>query len=163
MKDGVIQQVDTPQNLYDKPGNLFVAGFMGSPQMNFLDCLVSVEGGDVYLNFGSNRILVPEARAKKLIDGGYEDREVVLGIRPEDIKDNEDFIMAHPEASFAATVRVYELLGAEVFLYFSVDDYDITARVDPRTTARPGDTVTIAMDLAKMHIFDKDTEQIITH
>ncbi len=163
MKDGVIQQVDTPQNLYDKPGNLFVAGFMGSPQMNFLDCIVSVEGGDVYLNFGSNRILVPESRAKKLIDGGYEDREVVLGIRPEDIKDGEDFIMAHPEASFAATVRVYELLGAEVFLYFSVDDYDITARVDPRTTARPGDTITIAMDLAKMHIFDKETEQIITH
>ncbi|MCQ2422809.1 MAG: sn-glycerol-3-phosphate ABC transporter ATP-binding protein UgpC [Lachnospiraceae bacterium] len=163
MKDGVIQQVDTPQNLYDKPNNLFVAGFMGSPQMNFLDCVVSVEGSDVYLNFGSNRILVPENRAKKLIDGGYEDREVVLGIRPEDIKDNEDFIMAHPEASFAATVRVYELLGAEVFLYFSVDDYDITARVDPRTTARPGDTVTIAMDLSKMHVFDKETEQIIVH
>ena len=109
------------------------------------------------------KILVPEARAKKLVEGGYVDKEVVLGIRPEDIKDDASFVAAHPEASFAATVRVYELLGAEVFLYFAVDDYDITARVDPRTEARPGDTITIAMDLAKMHIFDKETEQIITH
>jgi multiple sugar transport system ATP-binding protein len=163
MKDGVIQQVDTPQNLYDKPNNLFVAGFMGSPQMNFLDSVVTVNGNNVYLVFGNNKIRVPEARAKKLVEGGYVDKEVVLGIRPEDIKDDEAFINAHPESSFAATVRVYELLGAEVFLYFAVDDYDITARVDPRTTARPGDTVTIAMDLAKMHIFDKETEQIITH
>ena len=163
MKDGVIQQVDTPQNLYDKPNNLFVAGFMGSPQMNFIDSVVTVNGNNVYLVFGNNKIRVPEARAKKLVEGGYVDKEVVLGIRPEDIKDDEAFITAHPESSFAATVRVYELLGAEVFLYFAVDDYDITARVDPRTTARPGDTVTIAMDLAKMHIFDKETEQIITH
>ena len=163
MKDGVIQQVDTPQNLYDKPNNLFVAGFMGSPQMNFLDSVVTVSGSSVYLVFGNNKILVPEARAKKLVEGGYVDKEVVLGIRPEDIKDEEAFITAHPESSFAATVRVYELLGAEVFLYFAVDDYDITARVDPHTTARPGDTITIAMDLSKMHIFDKETEQIITH
>ena len=163
MKDGVIQQVDTPQNLYDKPNNLFVAGFMGSPQMNFIDSVVTVSGASVYLVFGNNKIRVPEARAKKLVEGGYVDKEVVLGIRPEDIKDDATFVSSHPEASFAATVRVYELLGAEVFLYFAVDDYDITARVDPRTTARPGDTVTIAMDLAKMHIFDKETEQIITH
>ncbi len=163
MKDGVIQQVDTPQNLYDKPNNLFVAGFMGSPQMNFIDSAVVVSGDDVYLVFGTNKIKVPEARAKKLLDGGYAEKEVVLGIRPEDIKDDADFIAAHPEAAFAATVRVYELLGAEVFLYFSVDDYDITARVNPRTTARPGDTISIAMDLSKMHIFDKETEQIITH
>ncbi len=163
MKDGVIQQVDTPQNLYDKPNNLFVAGFMGSPQMNFIESVVEVNGSDVYLVFGSNKIKVPEARAKKLIDGGYEEKEVILGIRPEDIKDDADFIVAHPESSFAATVRVYELLGAEVFLYFSVDDYDITARVSPSTAARPGDTVSISLDLTKMHIFDKETEQIITH
>ncbi len=163
MKDGVIQQVDTPQNLYDKPNNLFVAGFMGSPQMNFIDSVVTVEGSDVYLVFGSTKIKVPEARAKKLIDGGYAEKEVVLGIRPEDIKDEVDFIASHPEAAFAATVRVYELLGAEVFLYFSVDDFDITARVSPRTTARPGDTVQICMDLTKMHVFDKETEQVITH
>ncbi len=163
MKDGVIQQVDTPQNLYDKPNNLFVAGFMGSPQMNFLDSVVLVENNNVYLQFGSNKILVPEARAKKLVEGGYVDKEVVLGIRPEDVKDEEAFIMSNPSASFEATVRVYELLGAEVFLYFAVDDYDITARVDPRTTARPGDTIRIAFDLTKMHIFDKETEQIITH
>jgi len=163
MKDGVIQQVDTPQNLYDKPNNLFVAGFMGSPQMNFIDSVVVKEGANLYLQFGNNKILVPAERAEKLIAGNYVEKEVVLGIRPEDIKDDDAFIAAHPEAAIAATVRVYELLGAEVFLYFSVDDYDITARVDPRTTARPGDTITIAMDLRKMHIFDKESDQIITH
>ncbi len=165
MKDGVIQQVDTPQHLYDRPNNLFVAGFMGSPQMNFIDCTVNVQGSDVYLQFTNSEISIkiPEARAKKLIDGGYEDKEVVLGIRPEDVKDEEAFIATSSESSFDAAVKVYELLGAEVFLYFTVDDHDITARVSPRTTARPGDTIRVALDLTKMHIFDKETEQIITH
>ncbi|MGN0165707.1 MAG: ABC transporter ATP-binding protein [Lachnospiraceae bacterium] len=165
MKDGLIQQVDTPQHLYDRPNNLFVAGFMGSPQMNFIDCTVNVHGSDVYLQFTNSEISIkiPEARAKKLIDGGYEDKEVVLGIRPEDVKDEEAFIATSPESAFDAAVKVYELLGAEVFLYFTVDDHDITARVNPRTTARPGDTIKIALDLTKMHIFDKETEQIITH
>ena len=86
MKDGVIQQVDTPQNLYDKPDNLFVAGFMGSPQMNFIDCKVIKDGNEVFLSFGSSKITVPDARAKLLIDKGYEDKTVVFGIRPEDVR-----------------------------------------------------------------------------
>ena len=163
MKDGVIQQVDTPQNLYDKPNNLFVAGFMGSPQMNFIDSVVTVNGNNVYLVFGNNKIRVPEARAKKLVEGGYVDKEVVLGIRPEDIKDDEAFITAHPESSFAATVRVYELLGAEVYLYFDYAGTQVTARVDPRTTARGGDTVQFALDMEKAHFFDKETELTITN
>ena len=163
MKDGLIQQVDTPQNLYDKPNNLFVAGFMGSPQMNFLDAVVTKKGNDVLLTFGSHTIKLPEAKAKKVIDGGYVDKTVVLGIRPEDIKDEEIFINSSPDSTIEATVRVYELLGAEVFLYFTVDQYEVTARVNPRTTARPGDTVKIALDLTKIHLFDKETEQVIVH
>ena len=163
MKDGVIQQVDTPQNLYDKPQNLFVAGFMGSPQMNFIDCQVVVEGNDAILAFGSNSIKLPEARAKKLIEGGYEGKTVILGIRPEDVKDEEMFISNSPESTLDATVRVYELLGAEVFLYVQIDQFDVTARVNPRTTARPGDEIKVAFDLSKMHIFDKETEIVICH
>ncbi|MCR5154014.1 MAG: sn-glycerol-3-phosphate ABC transporter ATP-binding protein UgpC [Lachnospiraceae bacterium] len=166
MKDGLIQQVDTPQNLYDKPTNLFVAGFMGSPQMNFIDCTVVKEGNDVALTFDETelKIKLPEARAKALLDGNYVGKKVVLGIRPEDVKDEQMFISTTPDSTFDATVRVYELLGAEVFLYFTLaDKIDITARVNPRTTARPGDTVPIAFDLTKIHIFDKETEQVITH
>ena len=163
MKDGVIQQVDTPQNLYDAPNNLFVAGFMGSPQMNFINSIVGREGNKVTLTFGSTTITIPEIKAKKLIDAGYEGKTVVLGIRPEDIKDEEMFISNSPESIVEVTVRVYELLGAEVFLYLDVDNYEITARVNPRTTARPGDQIRVAMDLSKLHIFDKETEQVITH
>ena len=163
MKDGVIQQVDTPQNLYDAPNNLFVAGFMGSPQMNFINSIVGREGNKVTLTFGSTTITIPEIKAKKLIDAGYEGKTVVLGIRPEDIKDEEMFISNSPESVVEVTVRVYELLGAEVFLYLDVDNYEITARVNPRTTARPGDQIRVAMDLSKLHIFDKETEQVITH
>ena len=163
MKDGVIQQVDTPQNLYDKPGNLFVAGFMGSPQMNFINSIVGREGNKVTLTFGSTTITIPEIKAKKLIDAGYEGKTVVLGIRPEDIKDEEMFISNSPESVVEVTVPVYELRGAEVFLYLDVDNYEITARVNPRTTARPGDQIKVAMDLSKLHIFDKETEQVITH
>lgn len=164
MKDGLIQQVDTPQNLYDKPQNLFVAGFMGSPQMNFIDAVVMRKGDDVYVEFNNNSLKLPENKAKKVIEGGYEEKTVILGIRPEDIHDEEMFISNYPDAVIEATVRVYELLGAEVFLYFTIDDVlDITARVNPRTTARPDDVLKIAFDMSKLHIFDKDTEQVITN
>jgi multiple sugar transport system ATP-binding protein len=163
MKDGIIQQIDTPQNLYNMPNNLFVAGFIGSPQMNLIEAKVVKSGSDVSLSFGPNSIKVPEARAKKLIDGGYDGKTVIFGIRPEDVKDEEMFISSSPESVIEASVKVYELLGAEVNLYFSIDQFDITARVNPRTTARPGDTIKIAFDLTKMHLFDKETEQVISH
>ena len=163
MKDGTIQQVDTPQNLYNSPVNLFVAGFIGSPQMNMIESKVIKSGSDVILQFGSNSIKLPEVKAKKLLDGGYEGKEVVLGVRPEDVHDEEMFINNSPNSVVEATVKVYELLGAEVFLYFTVDQFDITARVNPRTTARPGDTIKVAIDLGKIHIFDKETEQVITN
>ncbi|MDF2950817.1 MAG: transporter related [Anaerocolumna sp.] len=163
MKDGVVQQVDSPQNLYNHPNNVFVAGFIGSPMMNMIESTVVKKGSEIYLTFGSNSIKVPEARAKKLVDGGYVDKNVILGIRPEDVHDEEMFINNSPDSVIEATVKVYELLGAEVYLYFAVDQFDITARVNPRTTARPDDTIKIALDLGKIHIFDKETEQVITH
>ena len=163
MKDGVIQQVDTPQNLYDRPQNLFVAGFMGSPQMNFLDAIVEVSGDTAYLNVAGHSIPLPPAKSKKLIEGGYEGRSVTFGIRPEDVYDSEMYVETSPMSVFESTIKVYELLGAEVFLYFDLEMFPMTARVDARTTARPGDTIKFALDVEKIHVFDKETEQVITN
>ena len=162
MKDGVVQQVDTPQNLYEKPQNLFVAGFMGSPQMNFLDAVVRVKGNEASLEVAGQSIPLPPAKAKKLIDGGYNGKTVTMGIRPEDVYDSEMFIET-AKCVFTSTIKVYELLGAEVFLYFDLGEFPITARVDSRTTARPGDSVRFAFDVEKIHVFDKETEQVITN
>ena len=163
LKDGIIQQVDTPQNLYDKPCNVFVAGFMGSPQMNLINAKVVQAGEDVVLMFGGNTVKLPEGKAQKLIEAGYVDTTVIMGIRPEDLNDSEVIINANPDCVIEATIRVYELLGAEVFLYFDIDEVNCTARVNPRTTARPGDTIKLGIDMTKLHIFDKDTEQVILH
>ena len=163
MNAGIVQQVDTPQTLYDYPCNQFVAGFIGSPQMNFVDATCKVVGDKVYLVAGPSEIELPPAKAKKLIDGGYEGKTVVLGIRPEDVHDEQMFIEASPNTVIEAKIRVYEMLGAEVFLYFDYEGSSMTARVDPRTTARTGDTVKFALDAEKIHIFDKETQVTITN
>ena len=163
MKDGVVQQVDTPQHLYEQPGNLFVAGFMGSPQMNFLDAQIAEKGGDLVAKVGEYDVVIPAAKAKVLKDGGYVGKTVVLGIRPEDIHDSQMFIEASPSAPMTSTVKVYELLGAEVFLYFDVNGTQITARVDPGTKAKTGDPVKFDFDMEKTHFFDKDSELVITN
>ena len=161
MKDGVIQQCDSPINLYNYPTNLFVAGFMGSPAMNFIDAVVIEDGSDVKLSFGDMMIKIPESKAKSLVNGGYIGKTVVMGIRPEDIHDDEIMVNAAGDSVVEATIRIYELLGAEVYLYFDLARVSCTARVNPRTTAKVGDVVKFAFDLNKLHIFDKETEQVI--
>ena len=163
LKDGVIMQVDSPQKLYNEPNNLFVAGFIGSPQMNFIDAVCKVEGEKVTLNFENTSVVLPPAKAKKLIDGGYNGKTVVMGIRPEDIGDSQIEIEAHKDAVFETDVTGYELLGSEVLLYFNVAGTAMTAKVDSRTTARMGDHITLAIDPEKIHCFDKETELTITN
>lgn len=164
LKDGVIQQVDTPQNLYNLPENLFVAGFIGSPQMNLIDAEVVANGSEVSLKLADDVVIkLPADKAKKLIDGGYAGKTVVAGIRPEDIKDDEEFIEAHADGKFQTVVKVYELLGAEVNLHYDINGQTCTAKVNPRTTARVKDKITLAMAVERIHVFDKETEQIITH
>lgn len=163
MKDGIVQQVDTPQHLYDMPCNLFVAGFMGSPQMNFLDAKISKNGNDVIATVGQYDIIVPAEKAKVLVDKGYVGKTVVLGIRPEDIHDDAAAIAASPSKPMNSTVRVYELLGAEVFLYFDINGTQVTARVDPRTTSRTGSDIQFVFDMDKSHFFDKESELVITN
>ncbi len=163
MKDGVVQQVDTPQNLYTTPCNLFVAGFIGSPQMNFMDAKCTVKGDDVTLTVGAHVLKVPASKKKPLIEGGYNGKTVVLGIRPEDVHDSEAFISNSPDSIIESQIKVYELLGAEVFLYFDVEGTQMTARVNPRTTLRTGDKAVFALDMEKIHVFDKETELTITN
>ena len=163
LKDGVIMQVDSPQKLYNEPNNLFVAGFIGSPQMNFVDAVCKVEGEKVTLSFENTTVILPPAKAKKLADGGYNGKTVVMGIRPEDIGDSEIEIEAHKDAAFETDVTGYELLGSEVLLYFKVAGASMTAKVDSRTTARMGDHIKMAIDPEKIHVFDKETELTITN
>ena len=163
LKDGVIMQVDSPQKLYNEPNNLFVAGFIGSPQMNFIDTKCKVEGDKVSLTFDNTTIVLPPAKAKKLADAGCNGKTVVMGIRPEDIGDSEIEIEAHQDCAFEADVTGYELLGSEVLLYFKVAGTSMTAKVDSRTTARMGDHIKLAIDPEKIHVFDKETELTITN
>ena len=163
LKDGVIMQVDSPQKLYNEPNNLFVAGFIGSPQMNFIDTKCKVEGDKVSLTFDNTTIVLPPAKAKKLADAGCNGKTVVMGIRPEDIGDSEIEIEAHQDCAFEADVTGYELLGSEVLLYFKVAGTRMTAKVDSRTTARMGDHIKLAIDPEKIHVFDKETELTITN
>ncbi|GAB6118301.1 sn-glycerol-3-phosphate ABC transporter ATP-binding protein UgpC [Thermoanaerobacter brockii subsp. lactiethylicus] len=161
MKDGVIQQVDKPQTIYDYPNNLFVAGFIGSPQMNFIDARLENKNGKVYATFKGFSILVPEGILKRLKDPSYVGKEIVLGIRPEDLHDEEVFLEAYPEAVVEAKVDVTELMGPETYLYLDVNGVSLTARVDPRTRAKAGDVIKIGFDINKLHMFDKETEMSI--
>jgi multiple sugar transport system ATP-binding protein len=163
LKDGIIQQVDSPQNLYNNPKNMFVAGFIGSPQMNFIDATVTKTSEGINLEFGKNKLRVPEGKAKAIIDGDFIGKEVVLGIRPEDLRDEPAFIETSPNSPIECNVEVTEMLGAEVFLYIKIEDKTFTARVDPRSKAIAGDKISIAIDTNKMHIFNKDTELTITN
>ncbi len=161
MKDGFIQQVDSPQNLYDYPCNKFVAGFIGSPAMNFIDCTLVEENGSVFARFGENKILIPEGRIAKLTDKSYIGREVTLGIRPDDIHDEEVFIQNYPEATVGAYVELIEKLGFETLLYLNIsgkEDENIVARVNPRSTVMMNDTVKMVFDPNRIHLFDKETE-----
>ena len=162
MKDGIVQQVDTPQNLYDKPVNMFVAGFMGSPQMNMVTADLVEQGGAYYLQFGSNKVKLPESKINDEVKA-HAGAQVVFGIRPEDIHDEESFIATFPDAVIDVEVDFSELMGAETYLYLVADGNKYTARVNPRTTAKTGDKIKVAFDLSKLHIFDVDTERSIAN
>ena len=163
LKDGVIQQVDSPQKLYNEPDNLFVAGFIGSPQMNFIDAECVVEGEKVTLNFDKFSVVLPPAKAKKLIDGNYNGKSVVMGVRPEAISDAQIQIETFKDSTVETDVTGYELLGSEVILYFTLAGANMCAKVDSRTPARMGDHIKLAIDPEKVHVFDKDTELTITN
>ncbi|MBQ7793579.1 MAG: ATP-binding cassette domain-containing protein, partial [Clostridia bacterium] len=161
MKDGIIQQVDTPANLYTDPVNMFVAGFIGSPQMNFINAALTQKDDGLYLVFGNQSVKLPEGKASSAELKAYIGKEVVLGIRPEDLHDDEAFISSQASAVVSADVEVTEMMGAETYLYLKIEGVSFTARVNQRSTAAAGDSIKVAFDMNKVHIFDKDTELAI--
>ena len=163
MKDGVIQQVDSPTNLYLYPCNMFVAGFIGSPQMNFIEVTVDCKPDGTYLRHSNFSIKLPDGKGKKEEVKAYNGATVIMGIRPEDIYDDEAFISSAPDCVATVDIDLTEMMGAETYLYFKIEDVNFTARVNPRTTTAVGQTVKIAMDANKIHLFDKDTEKCIIH
>ena len=173
MKSGLIQQVDTPQNLYLYPCNLFVAGFIGSPQMNFIESVLVKEGNDFFVEFGSEdtktragvkfKIKLPAEKNKDNCLEAYAGKEIIMGIRPEDVHNEEDLLKAFPDGIVTGNVEVTELMGAETYLYMNCEGQTINARVAPTNTAKPGDTIQIALEPSKIHLFDKDTELTITN
>ncbi len=163
MKDGFIQQIAAPQVLYETPNNLFVAGFIGSPQMNFIDATVLDEGGVTYLKFGKSKIALPPAKGRKPEVLAYAGREVTMGVRPENLHDEEMFLSQFPDTQVKMSVEVVELMGSETYLYMKCEGSSFTARVSPRSTAKAGDVITVAVDANRIHLFDKDTEATITN
>jgi multiple sugar transport system ATP-binding protein len=140
-----------------------VAGFIGSPQMNFFDVVLEKQGDKVYAVFGENRIVVPEEKLRKFKDESHIGKEVVMGIRPENISDNPERVAANPDSGFKVHVEVTELMGSETYLYLSTSgkEDNVIARVDPRTKTHIGDDITVVMDTSRLHFFDKDTEETL--
>ncbi|RBP92352.1 carbohydrate ABC transporter ATP-binding protein (CUT1 family) [Cytobacillus firmus] len=157
MKDGVIQQVGAPKEVYEKPENVFVGGFIGSPAMNFFNG--RLEDGKFVI--GKTQIAVPEGKMKVLRDQGYTGKDIVLGIRPEDIHDEPVFIDASAGSKINARIDVSELTGAETMIYSSIEGQDFVARVDSRTDIKPGQNLELAFDMNKAHFFDANSERRI--
>jgi len=161
MRDGLLQQVDTPQHLYDHPENVFVAGFIGSPAMNFFTGSITGTGDEMYVDSSAVRLRLPQSDIEQL---GQENigREVVFGVRPEDIHHPQYVPAGVNEQGIEATVDVTELMGNEIFVYLVAgEDQDFIARVDPRSDLRPGDKVNIIFNADKVHIFDRSTEKMV--
>ncbi|MEX2416629.1 MAG: sn-glycerol-3-phosphate ABC transporter ATP-binding protein UgpC [Paenibacillaceae bacterium] len=162
MKDGYIQQAATPSEVYNNPVNLFVAGFIGSPSMNFIKGQLSDEGGEVRFKSKNLNLAIPEGKAKILRDGGYAKKEVILGVRPEDIHQEPIFLEASPNSIINAHIEVSENLGHEMYLYLDgIADETVIARVDGRAGLVEGTNVKLALDMNKVHIFDVETEKTI--
>ena len=165
MKDGFIQQVDTPQNLYDDPVNVFVAGFIGSPQMNFVDAKLASKDGKLVVEYGDAEkpftVELPDAKAKVPGIADYVGKEITLGVRPEDLHTEEIFLGAATTGLFECKVDVTEMMGAETHLYLDCAGNSLTARVSTRVTAQAGEQIKMAMDVNKIHLFDKETERAI--
>ncbi|MCL2076912.1 MAG: sn-glycerol-3-phosphate ABC transporter ATP-binding protein UgpC [Oscillospiraceae bacterium] len=171
MKDGYIQQIDSPINLYSNPVNKFVAGFIGSPQMNFIESKLLKTDGKYMVEFGSEDgknargrkfyVEIPSSKVDSAVLDNYVNKEVIFGVRPENIHDEELFLSTAKTGVIEATVDVAEMMGAETYLYLTCEGIPLTVRVSSRSTVRPQDVVKLAIDPKHVHIFDKDTEQAV--
>jgi multiple sugar transport system ATP-binding protein len=156
---GMLQQLDTPQMLYDRPDNMFVAGFIGAPAMNFFKAKLSRDGNKLFVVTDTFKVPVPADRLKAY--SPFVDKPVVMGIRPEDIYNPAFVPTGISAAAVDAKVDVTELMGNEIFLYLVTGANSIVARVDPRTDFRIGDKVQVSFNMDKCHLFDPETEKAI--
>ncbi|MCH4123732.1 MAG: ABC transporter ATP-binding protein [Levilactobacillus sp.] len=156
MRDGKVQQVGTPSEVYDKPVNAFVAGFIGAPAMNFFN--VTLHDGIVTDEKDELHLRVPEGRLKNLVKHGYNGKKLILGVRPEDIHTENAFLEAFPENEVDAEIIVSELLGADSQLYSKVGNTEFVSKVNARDFEKPGASVKMGFDLNKAHYFDPETE-----
>lgn len=179
MKDGLMQQVDTPINLYDYPVNQFVAGFIGTPQMNFFTGKLTGNKKDVFVNFGMEKVKLPANKVKLIVNLDQylnQDKEIIFGIRPEDIHDDERWIAETKNPTITVDVDVVEALGAETLLYCKTrkeetdtadedsivnDISNVTAKVGSRSTTKRGDRIEVGLDVSHCHLFDKESELTI--
>ncbi len=156
---GLLQQIDTPQSLYDRPDTLFVAGFIGSPAMNFFPAKLNKSDGKLIVDSGSFSIEIPADRNSVYMP--YEGKDVIFGIRPEDIH-NPEFTPSNIKAQpVEAVVDVTELMGNEIFAYLKNGEHSFVARVDPRSRYQFDQHVQMVFNMENMHIFDRETEKAI--
>jgi multiple sugar transport system ATP-binding protein len=177
LKDGYLQQVDTPQNLYDKPANVFVGAFIGSPSMNLYDSTITIDGDGGTLSLGSQTLpLSPQSLVARPALRNYGGKRVIIGIRPEDFEDSELDPGGHP--TIQAPVSLLEALGSEIMVHFKLDAQTVDSgdpdaaeeasenanavgRFNPRSTVKPGATSTIAVSTENIHFFDAQTREAI--
>jgi multiple sugar transport system ATP-binding protein len=161
MRDGILQQIDTPHALYDTPANVFVAGFIGSPSMNFFEATLVGNAQEMHVQSDTFRLLMPPDKARVYAEGGYAGREVIFGIRPSDIYDAEYRATDIAAQSLNCQVDVTELMGNEMIVYLLTGKKEFVARVDPRSSAHTGHTMTVVMNMDRMHVFDRHTKVAI--
>ena len=161
MKDGILQQIDTPQTLYDHPGNVFVAGFIGSPSMNFFDVTLVEQDGKMLVDAGTFKLEVPDN--KKATYMPSKGKKVIFGIRPEDVFAAQYAAPGITPSELKAEVDVTELMGNEIFLYLLAGKKQFIARVDPRTHTRSGEMIDLLVNMDNMHIFDPQTEKTLDY
>jgi multiple sugar transport system ATP-binding protein len=159
MKDGFIQQVDIPDTVYDHPVNKFVAGFIGSPSMNFINCIIARREGELVAQKGEFDLKIPDQFSKKAEK--YLDAQVTLGIRPEHLTDSASLQDPDPKSSFRASVRVIESAGSEKLVHIRNEDDTMVARLDPHVKLRIGEVIDFTARMESAHLFDINTGDTI--
>ena len=160
MKDGLIQQIGSPKDIYDYPNNKFVGGFIGTPPMNFIEGKITEDGYFVCGNHkvGEHKIKIPANKFKMLEDQHYIEKDIILGIRPEDIHDENVVANTYPDAKLKLVVEVSELLGAETLIHVTISGQPIVAKVNARVDVHMRDEIELTFDMNKCHFFDPNTD-----
>jgi multiple sugar transport system ATP-binding protein len=159
LKDGILQQIDSPQNLYNHPGNVFTAGFIGSPSMNFFDVTLVEQDGKMFVDGGTFKLQLPEHKRQMYLSS--KGKKVIFGIRPEDVHASQFQAPGISPSPMTAEVDVTELMGNEIYLYLLTGKKSFIARVDPRTHARPGEQIDLVVNMDNVHLFDPQTEKTL--